>query len=344
MRCTVAIHTTIFTVQVYPQKGISQALAQGLFSTLSAWKHERLTQRGLDGRGTVIAILDTAIDLQCPAFHQKKIEIIDCLIPQQLQPGASNEHGNVCAAVAVGSSYSIDSSTEVPNGVAPGAQLIVYQVADGAKYFIDSFLMALDNMKQKMESNIIQIDVVSISCEFDEDYSEVIKGKIKELTEKGVAFVAAAGNRGRYQASTSIPACFDCVISVGALDKHGFKSRFNACGRIDVFAPGEDIRSPLTLNPFTGTSFATPAVAGLVSLLKQCANEAGSPAKDYIHCVEVLRCIFSEHMTVKSDNGEVDVFDPVKFLLSVINEPNILHEIVRQVKPWQQMGIEDMEQ
>ena len=46
-----------------PPKGISEALAQGIFSTSYAWKLERLRKQNLDGSGTVIAILDTAIDL-----------------------------------------------------------------------------------------------------------------------------------------------------------------------------------------------------------------------------------------------------------------------------------------
>ena len=175
-----------------------------------------------------------------------------------------------------------------------------------------------------------QIDVVSISYDLCEDSKEEVYRKIKALTEKGVIFIAAAGNRGRYQAHASIPACFDCVISVGALDKHGFQSRFNACGRIDVFAPGEDIPTPSSSSLFWGTSFATPAVSGLVALLKQCSNKVGPPANNNIHHVAILRTIFNKHMITRSDSGLVDVFDPVKFFLRVIDEPNILNEIVEQ--------------
>ena len=317
-----------------PPKGISEALAQGIFSTSSAWKLERLRKRGLDGTGMVIVILDTDIDRGCPAFLHKRIPVINCL-PNM--PVASTEHGNVCAAVAAGSSWNIPSDA-VPSGVAPGAQLIVYRIAENGHSYNEAVLTALNDIKVGIESGT-QIDVVSISYDLNEDNEEEIRWKIKELTEKGVVFVAAAGNRGRYQARASIPACFDNVISVGALDRNGFPSRFNACGRIDVCAPGEDIPLPSTQDTFWGTSFAAPAVGGLVSLLKQCANHVGPPASNHIHQVEILRDIFKRHMMTKSDDGQVNIFDPVGFFRRVIDNPNLLKEIVQE-----HLNFQDMEQ
>ena len=86
---------------------------------------------------------------------------------------------------------------------------------------------------------------------------------------------------------------------MGALDRNGRRSKFNACGRIDVYAPGEDIPLPSTQDTFWGTSFAAPAVGGLVSLLKQCAIRVGPPASHHIHQVEILRDIFQRHMVTK---------------------------------------------
>jgi len=237
--------------RVLPPKG--NTLAQAIFSTSYAWELERLRERGLDGTGTVFAILDTAIDRGHPAFLQKKNipEIFNFL---EHHPIASTEHGNVCAAVAVGSSYNTPS-TNVPSGVAPGAQLIVYRVAEDGCSCNNAVLRALDDIKVKTESGI-QIDVVSISYDLNEDNEEEIRWKIKELTEKCVVFVAAAGNRGCYQPRASIPACFDSVISVGALDTYGDRSRFNPGGRIDVYAPGEDIPTPSsTSDTFRGDFF-----------------------------------------------------------------------------------------
>lgn len=308
-------------------KGISENLALGTFSASFAWNLEKLKNQGLDGTGTVMVILDTAIDLNCPAYRHKNIPVIDCL-PQL--PITSIDHGSVCASVAVGLSCpSTPTTPAFASGVAPGAKLIIYRIAEGGFCYNEAILTALGDIKKKIESGTA-VDVVSISYDLSEDCAEEIHGKIKSLTEDRVVFVAAVGNRGRFQPHASIPACFrDCVISVGALDKDGYDSRFNARGHIDVSAPGEKITIPLSSSKFKGTSFATPAIGGLVLLLKQCANLVGPPASDNIHRVEVLRSIFAKHMTTKSDSGEV-LLDPAGFLQRVLNNPSLLKEIVAE--------------
>ena len=305
-------------------EGFYDNLAQSTFSASCAWNLELLRNQGLDGRGTVIAILDTTIDLNCPAFLQENIVMIDKL------PGvpiASMEHGCICAAVAVGSSYYLSPTTIFPSGVAPGAQLIMYRIAEGKSCSDVAVLAALDDMRKKIASGI-QIDVTSISYDLKKDNAEEIHRKMKALAGNRVVFVAAAGNRGRYQAHASIPAIFeDCVLSVGALDKDGFKSRFNACGRVDVSAPGENIPAPFSSSKYEGTSFAAPAIGGLVLLLKQCANMIGPPASENIHDVRILRYIFAEHMTIESDSGE-EVLDPAGFFQSVLDDPQLLNKII----------------
>ena len=265
----------------------------------------------------MIAILDTAIDLNCPAFLREKIRIVDKLPGV---PVTSVKHGNICAAVAVGSS----NQATFPIGVAPGAELIMYRIAEGKSCSDDAILAALDDMKEKIESGT-RIDVASISYDLGRDHAEEISRKMEALyTEKRVVFVAAAGNRGRHQSQASIPAIFDCVISVGACDKDGFESRFNSCGRIDVLAPGENIPAPFSpSNCESGTSFAAPAIGGLILLLKQCAYRIGPPASENIHDVRILRYIFTQHMTFMSASGKV--FDPERFFLS---KSNLLNEII----------------
>ena len=305
---------------------LSENLALSTFSASSAWNLEILKNRGLNGTGTVIAILDTTIDLTHPAFQQQNIRIIDKLPGL---PVTSIEHGSICASVAVGASYQTSPTTTVPSGVAPGAQLIMYRVAEGMHCYDEAILAALDDMREKIVSGT-QIDVVSISYNLEEDNAREIHRKIKLLTEKGVAFVAAAGNRGRFQPHASIPANFeDCVISAGSLDKYGYASRFTACGRVDVSAPGENIPTPLSSGTYEGTSFAAPAIGGLVLLLKQCANLAGAPARDNIHHVRVLKSIFSKDMITVSDSGD-EIFYPVGFFQDVLDNRNLLNKIVME--------------
>ena len=341
---------------------LSRALSCSTFSVSDAWHLKRLDSIGLNGTGTVVAILDTAIYQNFPSFTGKKILnitinesfpsftgeeilVIDCL-PHV--PAASNEHGTLCSAIAVGSQCDTISGV-VPRGVAPDARLIVYRIAEGDNYFpIEATLGALDDIQNRIKSSI-QIDVVSISYHYDvnDHQLKVFQEKIKILTEMGITFVAAAGNRGNYQALACIPARFDSVISVGALNKNGKRSSLTPQVKIDVYAPGDDLKFPTTDNIFWGTSYATPAVAGLVLLLKQWANHVGSPAKEIIHCVEILRKIFKQDMFMKSDSidnhidplepnvksdsdGSIRVFDPVEFFMSMKDNPTMLNDIIQK--------------
>ena len=301
----------------------SDSLTLDIFSASYAWKLEGLE---LDGSGTVIAILDTSIDLSYPAFHHNNVVVYDCLPGV---PVVSTEHGSVCAAVAVGSPFNT-ATASVPRGIAPGAHLILFRIADGSQPHCttEAVLNALDMIRSNNET--LKINVVSISYDLaDDDRSiAVLYERIQRLTAMGIAVIAAAGNRGNYQAELSIPARFDNVISVGALDENGFPASFNPRGYIDVYAPGKGI--DFSGIKYSGSSFAAPVIAGVVSLLKQRADEVGPPARDHILKVNVLRAIFKRYMiTVSDDNKEV--FDPVGFFKRVLNNAISLNEIVREI-------------
>ena len=241
---------------------ISQCLSQSGFSASSAWDLKRLKKFSLDGSKTVIAVLDTAISYSYPAFKDKNIKFYN--YHGQEVPISSVEgkvHGSVCAAIAVGSPFDT-----FPGGIAPGAQLIVFEIAHSD----NDGLAALNALNYIIRHNDeLKVDVVSISQDLPGSISSEISSRIERLAEMGIVFVAAAGNRGNYQRELCVPACFDKVISVGALDKNGNRSCFNPDCDIDVYAPGENI---IDLDN-NGTSYASPAIAGLVLLLKQIVNK-----------------------------------------------------------------------
>ena len=303
------------------------AVALSVNSSLvsSAWRLSELhniTLNGikLDGTGTVIVILDTAVNEE---IMGTEIQVINCLPGK---PKGVMDHGTICSAVAVGSPLLND----FPTGVAPGAKLIVYHIAEGGIAAIasnDAILEALQDIQNRVQ-NGAQVDVVSISYDCGVYLQQEIKSKIEELTELGIVFVAAVGNSAYFDGKGATPARFQSVISVGSLDKYGKESIFNSQGRTDVWAPGEDIE--VYGSKFDGTSFATPAVGGLVLLLKQWANYVGSPAKDYIHCAEILRKIFSQDMVKRAENDKVDLFQPVDFFTNMTGDPTELNKIVQK--------------
>jgi len=99
-----------------------------------------------------------------------------------------------------------------------------------------------------------------------------VKAAVDNLRSIGIATIAAAGNDGRADALTQ-PACLSTAISVGSTTKSDQLSTFtNTSPFLSLLAPGSSINSSVPGGGFgvkSGTSMATPHVAGAWAILKQ---------------------------------------------------------------------------
>jgi hypothetical protein len=123
--------------------------------------------------------------------------------------------------------------------------------------------------------------------------------------QAGILFVAAAGNESNNNdANPSYPASYtsDAVISVAATDRSNRLASFSNYGvtSVDIAAPGVSILSTTPNNTYasySGTSMATPHVAGAVALLAS-ANPQASPA-------QIRSAILSSSVPVAALAGKV---------------------------------------
>lgn len=98
--------------------------------------------------------------------------------------------------------------------------------------------------------------------------SSALQLAVKSAVDKGVTIVAAAGNESA--SSISYPAAYPEVIGVGAIDIYGNKMSFSNTGTgLTIMAGGSARVATFTdfISTATGTSFASPYVAGLVALM-----------------------------------------------------------------------------
>ena len=152
-------------------------------------------------------------------------------------------------------------------------------------------------------------------------YSQALFDGVEASTQKGIPFIAAAGNEqndnDRWE---TYPADFalDNVISVGAMTGAGERATFSNYGKnsVDVFAPGASILSsyiPRSYKWLSGTSMATPFVSGILGLaLSKNINLSVSELKQNLIDSSAKNEVLQDYAI----GGRADAFD---FLKTVLN-------------------------
>ncbi|MGW6773805.1 S8 family peptidase [Streptomyces sp. NPDC055037] len=235
---------------------------------------------GYDGTGVKIAVLDTGIDTGHADVGGKVVAQRNFTAEADVQD--HHGHGTHVASTAAGTGA---ASGGTYKGVAPGADLIIGKVLNSAGSGLDSEIIA--GMEWGVEQGA---DIVNMSLGATDSLGvDPLEEAVDALSDRAL-FVVAAGNSGPGDTTIGSPGVAESALTVGAVDKKDALASFSSRGprledggvKPDVTAPGVDITAASAAGTLpgyphpapgyvtmSGTSMATPHVAGAAALLAQ---------------------------------------------------------------------------
>ncbi|NUW39761.1 S8 family serine peptidase [Nonomuraea rhodomycinica] len=229
--------------------------------------------RGLTGAGVKVAVLDSGVDATHPDLAGKVAARAD--FTEEPDERDVVGHGTHVASTIAGSGA---ASGGRYRGVAPDATLLDGKVC-ASRFCSDSAILAGMQWAAEQGAQVVNLSLGRADTPEDDPLEQAVR----TLTERyGTLFVVAAGNDGADRAVSS-PASSDAALAVGAVDGADALAPFSNRGprvgdgglKPDITAPGVDITaargkdSPGT-GPYvtmSGTSMATPHVAGTAALV-----------------------------------------------------------------------------
>ncbi|WP_151476203.1 S8 family serine peptidase [Streptomyces albicerus] len=238
---------------------------------------------GYRGESVKVAVLDTGADQSHPDLAGRIAQAKD--FSGSSGTGDAFGHGTHVASIVGGSGAASDGGRK---GVAPAADLLVGKVLGDDGYGTESQVIAGMEWAADAGAKVVNM---SLGSESPSDGTDPMSLALNELTERtGALFVVAAGNSGQ-QGTGSIgsPGAADAALTVGAVDRNDALAPFSSRGpragddavKPDVTAPGVGIVAARAAGTTmgdpvdarhvaaSGTSMATPHVAGAAALLAQ---------------------------------------------------------------------------
>ncbi|MFK4082975.1 S8 family serine peptidase [Kribbella sp. NPDC020789] len=240
-------------------------------------------QRGLTGKGVKIAVLDTGIDPTHP-------DVAGRIAAAEDFSGSGDVvdhfgHGTHVASIAAGNGAASGGKYK---GVAPDATLLNAKVLDDTGNGYDSGIIAGMEWATAQGASVLNLSLGSREpSDGTDDLSQAVNRLSKDT---GTLFVVAAGNCDFPDpAMVSAPGAADAALTVGNLQRDGSANDTSCRGprlgdgalKPEISAPGTGIVAARAAGTslgtpvdehytaLSGTSMATPHVAGTAALLAQ---------------------------------------------------------------------------
>lgn len=224
-------------------------------------------------RKVTVAVIDTGVDYNHPSLKENMIAGYDFNSndndPMDVTSAQNPGHGTHCAGI-IGATGVIEGGTV---GMSPEVSIMPIRfLNENGGGDLNNGIKAIDYAISK------KVDVISASwgAPVSRAQAKPLIEAVERATKAGILFVAAAANDGKnndsyevYPANTNV----EGFISIAASGPQDEKPQWSNYGTrmVHMASPGLNIVSTLPGNKYnkmSGTSMATPLVAGLAAFLK----------------------------------------------------------------------------
>ena len=186
-----------------------------------------------------------------------------------------NGHGTHCSGTIGSKTYGVAKKTSIFG---------VKVLDDNGSGEFSTIISGMDYVASDYKNRDCPKGVVA-SMSLGGGFSQSVNDGVAKLQSAGVFVAVAAGNENTDASNTS-PASEPSVCTVGASDKNDQRSEFSNYGKpVDIFAPGTDIESTWIgggVKTISGTSMATPHIAGLAAYFMGLGKAQADSACEYI--------------------------------------------------------------
>jgi subtilisin family serine protease len=240
------------------------------------------------GLGIKVAVLDTGFDLTHPDFTERKITAQSFINGEAVQD--QHGHGTHCIGTACGSK---NPPAQPRYGMAYNAEIFPGKVLSNSGSGTDGGILAGIEWAITNGCQVISMSLGAPTQPGD-PFSQIYEQVGQRALQNGSLIIAAAGNESRDPITkrrksppnpVGYPANAPSLMAVAALDAQLQVAAFSNGsinpngGQIDIAAPGVDVHStwlmPTHYLSISGTSMATPHVAGIAALYAEATGKTG---------------------------------------------------------------------